>query len=109
MARPKTLTSKLTKTLLRQLQQRKITNREAAEKLGVSEWYLSRTVAQLQEKVPGPVAEARKAAAKLAATRRQVRTMLAKKVLRRHMTLEEAAEQANCHPRTIQRYMDQYQ
>lgn len=96
--------------MLERLRTRKITNAEAAEKLGVSETYLSRTVAAMQAKVPGETVAARKAAHGLYVTRRQTREMLAKKVLakRAPITLAEAAKQANCSERTMMRYVASY-
>lgn len=108
MSRPKALINRLGKRLLAQLRTRKITNREAAEQLGVSEWYLSRVVRSLQEKEPGKTTAQRAEAAKLAATRTKMREILAKKVLKNQITLAEAALQANCTERTIQRYMALY-
>lgn len=106
----KPLAERLTQTMLKQLRTRKLTNAEAAEQLGVSETYLSRTVAAIQEKEPGKTTAARNASHKLYVTRRQTRETLAKKVLakRQPITLAEAAKQANCSQRTMMRYVAAY-
>jgi len=108
MATKKPLIERLGKRLLEQLRVRKITNREAAEKLGVSEGYLCRVVSTLQSKEPSVAAQERKAASDLAKTRRQLREQLAKKVLRNQMTLEKAAKEAGCSLRTMHRYVAAY-
>ncbi len=104
----KPLEQRLTKKLLHALQTRKITNREAAEQLGVSETYLSRKVAAIQSKVPGETQPVREAAHKLFQTRRQFRERLAKKVLKSSMTVTQAAAEANCSERTMFRYVAAY-
>lgn len=105
---PKPLRDRLNKALLNQLQKRKITNAEAAASLGVSETYLSRVVAAMQDKVPGKTAAVRAAAKKIYKARTETRSQLAKKVLKGRLTVEEAAEQANCSARTMFRYVAAY-
>lgn len=104
----KPLKDRLGKRLLEQLRTRKITNKQAAEQLGVSESYLSRTVAALQEKEPGQSVIERKANSELAKTRRQFRTKLAKEVLRKRKSCEQAASEAGCSVRTMFRYVEKY-
>lgn len=108
MAQPKPLKDRLTKTLLAQLRTRKIRNKDAAEQLGVSESYLSRTVAALQEKEPGKTVLARNEAHELATARRQHRERLAKEVKNGALDVETAAERANCSVRTMSRYVARY-
>lgn len=108
MKTTKPLKDRLGKRLLDQLHTRKITNKEAAEQLGVSESYLSRTVAAFQDKVPGPTVLERKANSELARIRRQYRTKLAKDVIRNRTTIAEAANAAGCSERTMFRYVAQY-
>ncbi len=109
MAKPKkTLSEKLTPRLLERLRTRKITNREAAEGLGVSSSYLSRTVAAMQKKEPGKTTAARKAAQKLYAARIEFRDKLAKQVLAGRRKLETACEMAQCTQRTMFRHMAKY-
>jgi AraC-like DNA-binding protein len=108
MKNPKPLIDRLSKKLLDDLQKRKITNAQAAEKLGVSESYLSRTVAALQTKVPGETVQQRKANADLTRTRRQFRTKLAKEVIRGRKTVQAAATEAGCSVRTMFRYVERY-
>jgi AraC-like DNA-binding protein len=104
----KPLAKRLTKRTLAQLQARKITNAQAAEQLGVSETYLSRTVAALQDKVPGTSMQKRSAAAKLYKTRQEQRDILAKRVNKGKLTIAAAAEQAGCSERTMFRYVAKY-
>lgn len=108
MAQPKPLIKRLTKPLLLKLQRRKMTNAEAAAELGVSEPYLSRTVAAIQQKEPGKTTAARKAASKIAAARRQHREQLAKEVKNGKLDVDAAARSANCSTRTMQRYVAAY-
>lgn len=108
MKTTKPLKDRLGKRLLEQLHTRKITNKEAAEQLGVSESYLSRTVAAIQDKVPGQTVLERKANSELATIRRQYRTKLAKDVLRKRTTIAEAADAAGCSERTMFRYVERY-
>lgn len=105
---PKPLRERLTQALLKKLYERKLTNAEAAEQLGVSETYLSRTVAAIQEKVPGKSMVARAAASKLFKARRQTRETLAKQVKTGSLTLAKAAERASCSERTMQRFVARY-
>lgn len=100
----KPLTERLNDVLMAQLRERKVTNAQAAEALGISETYLSRTVAAIQEKSPGQTSEQREARQKLYKARIQTRNMLAKKVNKGEITLTKAAEQANCSERTMFRY-----
>jgi predicted transcriptional regulator len=94
--------------MLEKLRTRKMTNAQAADALGVSETYLSRTVAAMQEKVPGKVAQARAAAAKLAQARRRTREDLAKQVKAGELDVGTAAERAACSLRTMSRYVAAY-
>lgn len=108
MKKPKPLIDRLNQRLLKQLAARKITNAQAAEQLGVSETYLSRIVASMQDKVPGETVIKRKANAALAKTRRDFRVKLAKEVLRNRKTYEDAASEAGCSVRTMFRYVEKY-
>jgi transposase len=108
MAQPKPLKDRLTKALLDKLRRRKMLNSEAAAQLGVSESYLSRTVATMQEKEPGQTSTARKQAAELAQQRRQHRERLAKEVKNGDLDVNAAAQRANCSERTMQRYVAAY-
>jgi predicted transcriptional regulator YheO len=107
MKKLKTLVERLSPTLLEKLRTRKITNAEAAAKLGVSETWLSHTVAAMQEKVPGSTVESREAASKLYRSRRDMRRQLAKKVAKGKLSIDEAASQAACSRRTMYRYVGQ--
>lgn len=104
----KPLRDRLGVRLLNNLRTRKITNAQAADELGVSESYLSRTVAAIQEKEPGETTAQRAANSELAKTRRVFRTKLAKEVLRRRKTIEDAAKEADCSIRTMFRYVERY-
>lgn len=104
----KPLKDRLTKAVLQKLHDRKMTNKEAADLYGVSETYMSRTVASLQDKRPGETTSARKAASKLFAARRQTREQLAKKVKNGELGLAAAATRANCSERTMARYVAAY-
>lgn len=105
----KPLIERLNPKLLEQLRTRKVTNRAAAEALGVSETYLCRTLAELgAEKVKGATSEHREQRSTLAKTRTQVREQLAKRVNRNEMTIEKAAKAANCSVRTMFRYCAKY-
>lgn len=108
MKTSKSLKDRLGKRLLEQLHTRKITNKQAAEQLGVSESYLSRTVAAIQDKVPGQTVLERKANSELATIRRQYRTKLAKDVIRKRTTVAAAADAAGCSERTMFRYVERY-
>lgn len=104
----KPLVERLTKRLLERLRTRKMTNAEAAEELGVSETYLSRTVAALQSKVPGETVIARNEASALATERRLYRERLAKEIKNGQLDLATAAKRANCSERTMSRYVAKY-
>ena len=108
MAQPKPLRDRLTKALLEKLRTRKITNAEAAAQLGVSETYLSRTVAAIQEKEPGMSTMERAEASMIAAERRQHRERLAKEVKNGTLDVGTAAARANCSVRTMSRYVAAY-
>lgn len=108
MAQKKPLAARLTKPLLEKLRKRKITNAQAAEQLDVSETYLSRTVAALQEKEPGKTTAARRAASKIAQERRLHRERLAKDVKNEVLALDAAAARAKCSIRTMQRHVAAY-
>lgn len=108
MAYRKPLRDRLTPAMLERLRTRKITNAQAAEKLEVSETYLSRTVAAMQEKTPGEVMLARAAAAKLVAERRHHRERLAKEVKNGNLDVGTAAKRAKCSLRTMSRYVAAY-
>jgi hypothetical protein len=108
MKKPKPLRERITPEMLMQLQLRKITNREAAEKLGVCETYLSRVVSDMQKKIPGETAIARKAAQKIYKTRMEVRNAQAKLVVKGRLSIEKAAAEAGCSERTMFRYVAQY-
>lgn len=104
----KPLRDRLTKTMLKQLRLRTLSNAEAAEQMGVSEHYLSRTVAAIQQKEPGQTLLARKTASKLATVRRQHRERLAKEVKNGTLGIATAARRANCSLRTMSRYVSAY-
>lgn len=104
----KPLEERLNPKLLEQLRTRKVTNAQAADALGVSETYLSRTVAAIQEKDAGVTTEHRKARSKLAKARSGTRAELAKKVNRGELTLAQACKQANCSERTMYRWCEKY-
>jgi hypothetical protein len=108
MKKPLPLPKRISKTVLERLRKRKMTNAEAAEHYGVSVTYLSRVVAAMQDKVPGPVRQSRAANAAIYAQRKRTRETLAKAVARGDKGLEKAAEQANCSVRTMRRYVAQY-
>lgn len=105
----KTLVERLNPKLMEQLRTRRVTNRAAAEALEVSEIYLSRTLNELGvTKVQGATTKHREARAKLDKARSQMRTMLAKKVNRQEITIEQAAKDANCSVRTMFRWCAKY-
>lgn len=108
MVNNKPLSERISKRMLEQLRTRKLSNAQAAAQLGISETYLSRTVAALQEKEPGQTTKARKAAAMLRETRTSIRQNLAKAVLKGTITVAQAAKRAGCNERTIYRYMAEY-
>lgn len=108
MAQPKPLKDRLTVPLLEKLRTRKLTNAEVAGKLGVSETYLSRTVAALQDKVPGTTTKERAAKAKLAKARRQTRENYAVRVKNGELDTAAAATRAHCSERTMARYVAAY-
>lgn len=108
MRKLKPLAERLSKTMLQRLYDRKITNAQAADALGVSETHLSRTVAAIQGKVPGVNAAVRAAATKLHHARRTTRTELAKKVLADQLTIAQAAKRAKVSERTMFRYVALY-
>lgn len=103
-----TVDKRLKPKILADLRVRKVTNKAVAEKLGVSETYVSRKVAALQTKERGKVALEREAKAKLYKVRAQVRDMLAKKVNKNQMTVALAAAEAGCTIRTMFRYCAKY-
>jgi len=104
----KPLKDRLTKRVLERLRTRKVTNKEVAREMGVSESYLSRIVAGMQTKEPGQTVIERNANAQLAKTRRHFRTKLAKEVIRNRKTCTDAAAEAGCSERTMFRYIARY-
>lgn len=104
----KPLIERLNDVLLAQLRERKITNKAAAEALGVSEFYLSRTVARLQPKKPGDTPKQRQARSKLFKARTDTRATLAKQVNKGELTLAQACKRANCSERTMYRWCEKY-
>lgn len=105
----KPLAERLNAALRKQLAERKVTNAAAAEALGVSETYLSRTVAAMGiEKAPGKTTAHRNARHELAALRNKHRETLAKSVNKGGMTIEAAAKAANCSVRTMFRWCEKY-
>lgn len=108
MKQPKPLVDRLTPTMLERLRTRKIKNKDAAERLGVCETYLSRVVSSMQEKEPGQTTQQRSEASLLANERRHHRERLAKEVKNGQLDVAQAAERANCSERTIMRYVAAY-
>lgn len=108
MTPKKPLRDRLTKAMLEKLRTRKMLNAEAAAILGVSETYLSRTVAAIQSKEQGVTTAARVQAMQLAAERRQHRERLAKEVKNGNLDVATAAQRANCSLRTMSRYVAAY-
>ena len=108
MKKPKPLIDRLTASTLAKLRTRKMTNAEAAILYEVSETYMSRIVASIQDKEPAHDFAARKAASKIFKARMETRAMLAKQVNKGEITLAKAMKQANCTERTIRRYMALY-
>lgn len=104
----KPLIDRLTPSLLKKLQSRKITNSEAANSLNVSETYLSRVVATLQTKEPGKTRIEREAAKTLFKARLNTRALLAKEVIKGTKTLAKACKSANCSERTMLRWVAKY-
>lgn len=104
----KPLVERLNDVLLAQLRERKVTNKAAAEALGVSEFYLSRTVARLQPKKPGETPKQRNARSKLFKARTDTRATLAKMVNKGELTLAQACKRANCSERTMYRWCAKY-
>lgn len=108
MATAKPLIERIPKRMLKALAARRMKNAEAAETLGVSETYLSRVVATLQEKAPGKSTANRQAASKLYRTRIEFRDKLAKQVMYQRMTLTQACKEAKCTERTMFRHVAKY-
>lgn len=104
----KQLKDRLNDVLLAQLRQRKVTNAQAAEALGVHETYLSRIVAKLQDKSAGQTVTQRTSQSKLFKARTGTRAELAKKVNKGDMTLIAACKAANCSERTMFRWCAKY-
>lgn len=108
MATEKPLIERLRKRDLELLRTRKATNAQMAEKYGVSEPYMSRVVASVQEKEPGKTTAQREAAAKLYKVRIEFRDKLAKQVMAGKRTMANACEQAGCSERTIFRHIEKF-
>lgn len=108
MAQPKPLRDRLTQHMLERLRTRKMTNEEAADKLGVSVTYLSRIVATMQTKERGQTMLEREAVSKLAAERRHHRERMAKEVKNGNLDVATAAKRAKCSERTIKRFVAAY-
>lgn len=104
----KPLVERLNDVLLAQLKERKVTNKAAAEALGVSEFYLCRTVRSLQVKKPGDTPKQRAARSKLSKARNDTRAMLAKMVNKGELTMAQACKRANCTERTMYRWCAKY-
>lgn len=108
MAQPKPLKKRLTQADLKRLRERKMTNLEAAQKYGVSESYLSRTVAAIQQKQRGKVVLAREGLSILYATRQKMRILQAQRAKAGTISVAQAATNANCSERTMRRYIENY-
>lgn len=108
MKQPKPLRDRLTKDILNRLRTRKMSNKEAAQLMEVSEAYLSRTVAAIQDKEPGKTTARRAAAHKLAVARRQTREMYARQVKNGELDIRTAAKRAHCSERTMSRFVEAY-
>lgn len=102
------LAERLNDVLLGQLKTRVVTNKAAAEALGVHPNYLSQVVAGMQDKLPGQVRAFRLGRSKLAKARNHTRQELAKQVHRGEITITKACKQANCTERTMYRWMAKY-
>lgn len=109
MATTKPLSERISQADLNRFKARKLTNAELAEKYGVSETYLSRTVSAMGiTKEPGVTTEQREAAHKLFKARIDFRDRLAKEVIQGKTTFEKAVKAAKCTERTMFRHMAKY-
>lgn len=82
------------------LRDRKISGRDVAAALQVSESHLSRTLATLGIKRIEPLSKHREAQKALKKARQEYREQVAQ-----IMPIQQAAKAANCHPRTIKRIL----
>lgn len=90
------------KPFLDDLRDRKITGRQVARELGVSETSLSKTLSKLGlKKIP---VQNRAEQRQLRQAREAYRRMVATS-----MPVKDAAKAANCHPRTIKRLLEKLQ
>jgi hypothetical protein len=104
-----TLRNRITPQQLEALRERRITGRQLAKDLGVSECWLSRNYsAKVINKVPfGPVADAKRQKKELAKIRKAHLNALAARVVKRELSIDEAAKAGFCAVRTIWRYVEQ--
>jgi len=98
-----TLRTRITVAQLEDLRTRKITTRDLAKKLGVSECHLSRTYPghKINKEPPQP----KQPKKVLREIRNKFRITLAELVKQGTISAEEAAKRANCSSRTIYRHL----
>lgn len=97
--------------LLQAYRDRRVTAAQLAAQFGHATSYLLSTLSRLGVKRhrEGPSTyEIQKKNSLLAATRREFRSFLAKKVEKREISLEKAAEIAGCSERTMRRYLERH-
>lgn len=97
-----TLRERITAQQREDLYNRRITTREMASQLGVSETHLSRT---FPGKIPGQAQATRKEKRILLAVRNEFRDKLAAEVLAGRLDRRKAALTANCSERTMWRHI----
>mgnify|MGYP000965452289 CR=1 FL=1 len=97
-----TLRERITAQQREDLYNRRITTREMASQLGVSETHLSRT---FPGKIPGQAQATRKEKRILLAVRNEFRDKLAAEVIAGRLDRRKAARTANCSERTMWRHI----
>ena len=97
-----TLRERITAQQREDLYNRRITTRELASQLGVSETHLSRT---FPGKIPGQAQATRKEKRVLLAARNEFRDKLAEDVIAGRLDRKKAALTANCSERTMWRHI----
>lgn len=96
--------------ILGKLINRTLTNKDLAAQLGYSTVYVSQTLKAMGlKKIKGEVADKRNKRSRLKQCRTEYRLEVARDVISKRITIEQAAKIAKCTERTIYRYVDKLQ
>lgn len=102
------LRERLTPEMIDDLKNRRVTDVQLAKQLDVNPNYLNYVFNSVikEKRIRGPVSEKREKERDLVESRRQMRIKQAKRVINGRISLEKAANLANCSVRTMRRYVE---